>query len=57
MLNRDKQMTVPLTIRKNPPYPKVRLICGQFERIKTPDAIPDEIVLRPDFEPENRDNQ
>ena len=26
-------------VKRNPDYPKVRYVCGEFQRIKNPDAV------------------
>jgi len=31
-----KELIYEATCKKNPDYPKVRLLCGEFQRIQTP---------------------
>ena len=42
-----KKMTYLTKCDRNPEYPKIRLICGHFERIASPTAVPDIIERRP----------
>ncbi len=39
----DEKMTFPTTCKQNPPYPRVRLLCGEFQRIKTPKSVPERL--------------
>ena len=38
MDKRDKRLTYLTTCRRNPTFPKVRLLCGEVQRILSPDG-------------------
>lgn len=52
-MNDNKVIRYETSCRQNKPYPKMRFICGQFERINGPQSVPERyisgrwIALRP----------
>ena len=46
-MDKAEKLTYVSSVRKNPPYPKVRLVCGQIERIIDKNATPDRMEPRP----------
>jgi len=41
MLDKRKVITYLTTCKRNRNYPKVRLVCGELQRIKTPSSVPE----------------